>query len=221
MNIFIVIPFYNEEIYIKDVIKSVSKFRFPIIVIDDGSVDKSAKIVKNIKARNLTILNHNKNLGKGMAIKTGADYAFSHNADAVIFMDSDGQHLAQDIDKFVEVLKLRKYDIVFGTRIFGYSVPLVRYLGNKFASVFVNILFGIYVSDLICGFRAITKKAYKKLRWESTGYGIETEMVIMTKKFKLKYCEVPVQSVYHDRSKGVNLIDAVEIFWEVIKWKLK
>jgi hypothetical protein len=99
-------------------------------------------------------------------------------------------------------------------------MPLVRFLGNKFASVLISLLFGIYVSDLICGFRAFTKNAYKKIKWESRGYGIETEMIIKTGKAGLRHCEVPVETVYYDRFKGVTILDAFSILFDVFKWRL-
>jgi hypothetical protein len=96
----------------------------------------------------------------------------------------------------------------------------VRYIGNKFASLFISFLFGIYVSDILCGYRAITKRAYKKIIWESTGYGVETEMVINIAKANLKYCEVPVETVYLDNYKGVTILDAFGILGNALKWRV-
>ena len=165
-----------------------------------------------------TILTHRVNLGKGAAMKTGAEAAFAFGADGVIFMDSDGQHKVSDLPKFVEALK--KYDVVLGSRTLSHGVPLVRFLGNKFASMLIASLFGIYVSDLVCGYRAITKDAYEKVAWESSGYAVETEMVIKTAKYGLKYCEVPVETVYLDNVKGVTILDAFNILLDVFRWRL-
>ena len=93
-------------------------------------------------------------------------------------------------------------------------------MGNKLASVLVGFMFGIYVSDLICGFRGLTKNAYKKIKWESTGYGVETEMVIRTKKNGLSHCEVPVETVYYDNYKGVSIIDALGVLVNLFRWRL-
>lgn len=221
MKIFIVVPVYNEVEKITSVVKSILKYKFPIIVVDDGSVDNSRIKIKNLKFKNIKLLEHKINLGKGAALKTGCDYAFSHGAEAVVMMDSDGQHLASDLDQFVKKLKSDSYDLVLGSRNLNMGVPLDRYMGNKIASVIVALLYGIYVSDLICGFRAITKKAYNKIRWESQGYGVEVEMVIKIKKFALKYCEVPVQTVYYDNFKGVSILDAFGILGNLILWKFR
>ncbi len=216
MNITIVVPFYNEKKHIKEVVDGLSSYRLPVVVVDDGSSDSYA--LKN--SPKVTLLKHKINLGKGAAMKTGTDFAFSNGADAVIFMDGDNQHKPEDIKKFIEVLQTGKYDAVFGARNFNYSVPLIRYMGNKVVSMLLRILFGIYVSDVLCGFKALTKKAYKAVYWESTGYGVETEMIARFGKNKLTYKEVSIEAIYHDKVKGVTVLDAFGIMGQIVKWKL-
>lgn len=217
MKIYIVVPAYNEGKRIGKVLKELKAQRLPVIVVDDGSKDNTYK--EALKSKYL-VLKHRINLGKGAAMKTGAMAAFKLGADAVIFMDSDGQHKVEDLPNFTKALNT-KTDIVFGSRNLGLKMPFVRFAGNKVASVFVNILFGIYVSDLVCGFRAITKKAFSKIMWESTGYGVETEMVIRTAKSGLIHCEVPVKTVYYDQYKGVSIMDAFDILFSVLRWRIK
>lgn len=220
MKISIVLPIYNEEKRINNVLKDLSLNKLPIVIVDDGSNDKSNEKINNLKNKNTTILTHKINLGKGAALKTGCEYAFSHGADAIVMMDSDGQHKVADLNKFVEKLQTNKYDVIFGSRNLNVSAPIDRFLGNKIASVIVNIMFGIYVSDLICGYRAFTLKGYKKIKWQSIGYGVETEMVIRTKKAKLIYCEVPVETIYYDNYKGVSILDAFQVLANLFYWKL-
>ncbi|HKC04969.1 MAG TPA: glycosyltransferase family 2 protein [Patescibacteria group bacterium] len=220
MKIFVVIPLFNEEKHIVKVLKDIFKYKLPVIIVDDGSRDSSKSKIRNLKLKNVVFLEHKVNLGKGAAMKTGADYAFDRGANAVIFMDSDGQHEATDLPKFVKELKSGNCDVVFGSRNLNFGVPLIRYLGNKMASVFVHFLFKIYVSDLVSGFRALTHRGYKKIKWDSTGYGVETEMVIRTAKAGIKYCEIPVETIYYDKVKGVTILDAFGIFADVLKWKL-
>ncbi len=221
MRIFITVPFYNEKKHIADVIKELSIYKVPTVLVDDGSTDNYELKIKNLKLKNMTLIKHKINLGKGAAMKTGADYAFSKGADAVIFMDGDNQHKSEDVKKFIEILETGKCDAVFGARNFNYSVPLIRYMGNKVVSILLRILFGIYVSDVLCGFKALTKKAYKLIYWESTGYGVETEMIARfgKNKSKLMYKEVPIDAIYHDKVKGVTILDAFGIMGEIIKWR--
>jgi len=219
MKIFVVIPLFNEEKHIVKVLKDVSFYKLPVVVVDDGSIDDSKKMILDCRLKNTTLLEHKINLGKGAAMKTGADYAFSHGADAIIFMDSDGQHQASDLPKFIDALESGKYDIVSGSRNYSYGVPLVRFLGNKFASVVMSAMFHIYISDVLCGFKGLTKNAYEKLRWDSSGYGVETEIVARAGKTKLNICEVPVGTVYHNKVKGVTILDAFGILGDVVRWK--
>jgi glycosyltransferase involved in cell wall biosynthesis len=220
MNIFIIVPLLNEERHIVGLLKDLSKYGLSVVVVDDGSTDSSRLKIKDFKLKNLTLLTHQINLGKGAAMKTGADYAFNHGADAVIFMDSDGQHNSSDLPGFIKALESGDYGVVFGSRNYGYGVPLVRYLGNKFASVIMSFFFHTYVSDVVCGFKGVTKEAYKKIKWDSAGYGVEAEIVARVGKIQISHCEVPIKTIYHDKVKGVTILDAFGIFGEIIRWKL-
>lgn len=218
MKIALVVPAYKEAKKIEQVLSELKQYRLPVIVVDDGSKDQTFEIARKSGVKTLR---HRVNLGKGAALKTGCELAFSEGAEAVIMMDSDGQHRAADLPKFIEALKSGQYDVVFGTRNYNLGVPFVRFIGNKVASVLISVLFGIYVSDLLCGYRGFTKKAYEDFKWQSRGYGVETEMVIRTGVCKLRRCEVPVETIYYEKFKGVTVLDAAGIFFEVINWRVK
>lgn len=222
MKIAVILPIYNEEKQINRVLNKLPQINLPVFLINDGSTDRTLQLIKK-KIRNkpkITLLSHKINLGKGSALKTGCEAAFRENIDAVIFMDSDGQHNTADLQKFINKLETGKYDIVLGSRNLHHGVPLIRFLGNKFASVLISVLFGRYVSDILCGFRAITKKGYKKLDFESTGYGVETEMIVKSCKYKLKTSEVPIETIYYDKHKGVTILDAFGILLDVVRWRI-
>ena len=216
MKIFIIIPAFNEERRIAGVLNDVKNVGLPVIVVDDGSRDSTYEIAKK---HQVIVLKHKINLGKGAALKTGCEAAILMGAESIIMMDSDGQHKSSDISKFIEKINIGKYDIVFGSRNLSMGVPLIRFIGNKIESVLISLLFGIYIPDPICGFRAMTKKAFNRLNLESVGYDIETEMVIKTRLLTLKYCEIPVETIYYDKFKGVTLLDAINIMSNVIKWR--
>lgn len=217
MKIYIVIPAFNESRRISTLLDDVKKTGFPIIVVDDGSNDSTYEVAKK---HQVIVLRHKINLGKGAALRTGCEAAILMGAEAIIMMDSDGQHKASDLSKFVDKVESKKYDVVLGSRNLNMGVPLVRYIGNKIASVLISSLFGVYVSDPICGFRAMTKKGYQKLGLTARGYDIESEMVIKIKESGLRYCEVPVETVYYDKFKGVTILDALSILFSIIKWKI-
>ena len=222
MKLSIIIPVFNEEKTVKELIERVISVKIPgvekeIIVVDDGSNDEG---YKSVKGKSVILIRHKINLGKGAAMKTGADFAFGKGAEAVIFMDSDGQHNASDLPLFLNELKKSKHVIVFGTRNLKGKSPAVRFVGNRIASFIIKLLFGIFVTDSLCGFRAMTAKAYSQIRWESPGYGVESEIVAKVSRSGLSYIEVPVRTIYLDNNKGVSLLDALGIFTEIIKWKL-
>lgn len=216
-RLFIVMPAYNEAKRIDSVLRDITKNDYPVIVIDDGSKDDTFRKAKEHK---VIVLRHKINLGKGAALRTGCEAAFAMGAEAIVMMDSDGQHNVEDLPKFTEKIQTGKYDVVLGSRNISFGIPLVRFLGNKFASILIVLLFRIYISDLICGFRALTKKAYQQMALKSSDYGIETEMVIKTAKLKLRYCEIPVETIYYDKFKGVTVLNAVGILFDVIKWRI-
>lgn len=222
MNIGIVLPVYNEEKKIEQVLEKLKSQDLVIYVVDDGSTDTSNQIITKFSRRlkRIKSYRHTINLGKGAAIKTGFDAAFADGMDAVIMMDSDGQHSTRDLNKFIEKLETKRYDMVLGSRSLGRGVPLIRFFGNKFASVLITLLFSYYISDILCGFRAITKNAYGKLKIESTGYGVETEMIVKASKYKLKICEVGIETIYHDKHKGVTILDSIGILLDVLRWRI-
>lgn len=218
MKIFLIIPSFNEGKRLHTTLNQ-TKRHVPqkhTVVIDDGS-----RTPENLpKGSKATLIRHQINLGKGMAMKTGADFAFSRGAKAVIFIDADLQHNPKYLPKFKKLLK--NHDLVFASRRPSLNAPFIRLLGNKLASIYINILFGVYVSDLLSGYRALNKKAYQLLKWQSPRYGVETEMVarLGKNKNKLKWAEFPIETIYVNKYKGVTIIDAIKILTNSIWWKL-
>lgn len=222
MKTSIVIPANNESGHILNVFKGIRKenAEIPIVVVDDGSSDDTWAKLNEINDNKLIILRHRVNLGKGAAMKTGAQYSFNNGFDSVIFMDADGQHSPEDLQKFIDKLNENDYDVIFGVREEAKDVPIVRGFGNKIGIVIVYLLFGIKVSDLLCGYRAINRSAWEEMSLLSTGYGIETEMVAKTAVLKLNYTQVIVRTIYHDKTKGVTILHAFAILIDVIRWRL-
>lgn len=214
-KIFVVIPAYNEASRIREVVRGVKKFCQNIIVVDDGSKDETEKVARKSQ---VTILRHRLNLGKGAAMKTGVEAAFLLGAEKVVLLDADGQHNPAHLPVFIKALN-SGYDVVFGCRDLSSGVPLVRLYGNKFGSFLISLVFGIYRSDLLCGFMAFTRETYKKIEWDSVRYGVETEIVARVGKNKLKYTEVPIETIYKDKYKGTTILDALGILLSIPRWK--
>ncbi len=215
MKIVIVVPAYNESRYIAKFLDKLLTYTKDVVVVDDGSLDKTCEVVR---AKGVTCLSHLVNLGKGSALKTGCEYAFTKlGAEAVIIMDGDDQHIVEDISLFEKALK-KGAGVVLGVRQMDAKMPLMRMLGNKAMSILINILFSSYIADIPSGFKAFTKSAYRSIKWHSTGYEVETEIAVRIAKGKLSYTEVPISTVYHDKEYGFNLLDAAKILLKLPYW---
>jgi len=218
-RIFVIIPAYNEETHIKNTIAGAREYAENITVVDDGSTDKTYAKAKALTG-NIKVLRHKINLGKGAALKTGCETALKLGADILVMMDADGQHDPDDIPRLVKELKEKKLDIVFGSRNLDKNAPLYRSLGNKLLTKMVILLSGMPVCDILSGFRAFKSDAYQKLKWQSSDYSVETEMIINAGKNKLKYEEIAIKTIYNDNYKGMNIASGLKIFFNILKWSL-
>lgn len=219
MKVAVLIPGHNEEKYLATVLKKVTKQHAgPVVVIDDGSTDKTSKVAKRYTEH---VLRHELNLGKGAALLTGCEYAFDHlQADAVIFMDADDQHDPVEIPRFISELKAGS-TLVFGVRRESADMPLFRFLGNKLASVMLNILFQKYIPDIPSGYKAIARTAFPKVRWSSTGYAVEAEIAARTARNKLPFSTIDIEAIYHDTDKGMTLAEGLRIAVRLLQWKME
>lgn len=217
MKAFAVIPAYNEEKHIRQVIEKTKKHISPenIIIVDDGSKDNTQQ---EAEKTNVTILKHATNLGKGAALKTGCDYALKKGAEAIIALDSDGQHNPEQIPDFLNALK--NTGIIFGYREKRKEMPIVLKLGNWLIDTLLTILFNIKIKDTQCGYRAFKSETYKKIRWASTDYSVESEMIARTGKHKIPYSQIQVETIYLDKYKGTGVTDGISIALKMMWWKL-
>ena len=213
-KVWAVIPAYNEERDISAIVKKTKKYVEGIVVVDDGSRDKTRHAAEQANA---IVLSHAINLGKGAALKTGCDFAVKKGAKFIVALDADAQHNPGNIPRFIE--KLKNNDIVFGYRKASSKMPLVLRFGNWFISIVVNVLYGIRLNDTQCGFRAFSKEAYKKIRWNASDYSMESEMISRAGKQRLKYVQIPIETIYSDRYKGTTIIDGVKIVLNMVWWR--
>ncbi len=211
----VIIPAHNEEKHISKVIRNTQEYTKNIIVVDDGSTDNTFQEAKNSE---VTLIHHKVNLGKGAALKTGCDYAILNGATSLIVMDADGQHDPKEIINFKTNLK--ENDIVFSYRIGKESMPKILKFGNWFISKVAKTLYGPALHDTQCGFRAFSAETYKKIRWESCDYSLESEMIANVGKNKLKYSQIPIATIYNDKYKGTTALDGIKIVLKMIGWKI-
>ncbi len=211
----VIIPAYNEQRHIGSVISGAKMFADNIAVVDDGSRDRTSEIARQ---KGAIVLKHAVNLGKGNALKTGCDYALRKGADRFVAIDADGQHRPEQIPEFLKALNGK--DIVFGYRTFNRRMPFLFRIGNTVIGHVSKMLFGIELRDTQCGYRAFTAQAYRKIRWDSSDYRMESEMVMRVARHKLKYSELAIDTIYADRYKGTTLMDGVKITFNLLWWKL-
>ena len=199
------------------------------LLIEGEKASARNNIAKNSGA---IVLRHIVNLGKGAALKTGCDYAVRNmtrntkksaknnekNPNILIFIDGDGQHDADMIPVFTE--KLKDCDIAIGVRRFNKKMPFVMKFGNNFINFIINLLFHVKISDSQSGYRAVWAENYRKIRWKSQDYSMESEMIANIGKHKLKYSQVPIPTIYNDEYKGTTVVDGFRIVYNIIKWKL-
>jgi glycosyltransferase involved in cell wall biosynthesis len=141
-------------------------------------------------------------------------------ADFIVTLDGDGQHAPGDIPKLVGTLRKEKLDIVLGSRYLKTEMPVTKQLGNWLLSSASRIFFGVDVKDTQCGFKAFTRQAYGKIRWDSRNYSVESEIIMRTGKEKLKYKEIPIRTIYQDKFKGTTIIDGARIFFRMLWWRM-
>ncbi|HPD07739.1 MAG TPA: glycosyltransferase family 2 protein [Patescibacteria group bacterium] len=198
MKIVCVIPAWNEAKTIVNVIQDVKKHVDEVIVVDDGSEDKTANLAHSAGA---TVLVHRLNRGQGAALRTGTIYALNHGADIIVHFDADGQFTAQDIPKVIAPIVQGEADIVFGSRFLGAEhnmPPFKKRVVLPLARLFNLVFLGVRVRDPQNGFRALSAKAARQLNWQQDRMAHCSEILWLTRKAKLRYQEVGVKVKYND-----------------------
>ena len=224
MKICIVIPAYNEESVIRDVVDDIketfssTKYFCEVVVVNDRSTDDTAE-----NAQKATVINHLINQGAGGATSTGLRYAELGKANWVITLDGDGQHKASDALSCLEQAIKVNADLLIGSRLLSKEgMSKVKVLGNRGLTLITYLLFGINVTDSQSGLRIFSQKAIDVLEWKSTGYDFCSEMLWRAKKANLNIAEYPIQAIYTDysRSKGQSNWNAVNIVKSLVRRRI-
>ena len=202
----VVIPAYNEDTAIGDVIKNMTsllqkqKFTFEIVVVDDGSIDRTAEVSRQAGAH---VIEHVLNSGSGGATATGLSYANRKKFDIAVTMDADGQHNPKDVLRGIETMLEGNADLLIGSRLINSDgMSKVKILGNKGLSFITYLLFGVNSTDSQSGLRVFSKRALKQLKWKTSGYEFCSEMLWRAKQQGLTIDEYPIEAIYTDYSKG-------------------
>ncbi|MFW0837813.1 MAG: glycosyltransferase family 2 protein [Candidatus Komeilibacteria bacterium] len=214
-NIWLVVPAYNEEEKLEQVLSDLVNLPYSIVVVNDGSQDKTAAIVRRFPSINL--LNHRLNRGMGAALQTGDEYARQQGAEYIVHFDSDGQMRAADIEPMLAPLLAGQADITLGTRFANSQSQLPwfkKYILLQIGRC-INWLFtGLWLSDAHNGWRAFNKKVLDNLTIQQDAMAHNTEIVRAITRHHWAFQEVPVTIVYHEFGQG--LLGGIRIVRDLI-----
>lgn len=192
------IPAFNEESCIADVIIEAKKHVDNVVVCDDGSSDNTSQIAISEGAK---VIRHEKNLGKGAAMKSLFDYAKNNDAELMVMIDGDGQFKANEIPLLIKPL-LKGYDIVIGNRFEKNSeMPNYRAFGNKVLDKMTSMASDLPFEDTQSGFRSYSRRAINSISFQSDGFGSDAEILVNASKSELKITYVPVTVLYETGTK--------------------
>ena len=218
--LYAVIPAFNEESKIAKTVSIVTKFVNRIIVIDDGSQDKTASVAKAAGAD--IIIKHGVNTGQGASIRSGIQRALLEGADIAITIDGDFQHDPNDIPEITKPIVQKECDIVIGSRFFKgiLHIPKMRFLFNMILSICYRILFGFKAIDSQSGFRAFNRNAMKVMNFQANRYDWTCEVADIIVQNRLTYKEVGITIRYFDKKDQASVQVAVSMFVGMLRYYL-
>jgi len=213
-----VIPAFREEKHIGEVARAVRAEGFDLIVVDDGSADRTAEVAAQAGA---IVIRHEQNLGKGIALNDGFEYARNHGYEVVVTLDADGQHRPDEIRRFVEAYVRTGIPVLIGNRMADTrDMPLVRRWTNRFMSWWLSRLMGQYVPDTQCGFRLYRSDVIPYIEASSERFAAESEILLHVARRGIRIGAVPISTVYgNERSKVNPLADTVRFFRMIRRYR--
>jgi glycosyltransferase involved in cell wall biosynthesis len=230
----VLVPVYNEERTLEEVVRRVCDFQIPkeIILVDDGSEDQSRKILtrlqeENARAKNplnqIKVFFQPVNQGKGAALKT----ALSHvTGDIVIVQDADLEYDPKDYPSLLAPIQAGQADVVYGTRFVGGGAHRVHFfwhsMGNRMLTLLSNMLTNLNLSDMEVGYKVFRAEVLKGIELKSKRFGFEPEITVKLAKKGCRFYEVPIS--YHGRTyeegKKITWKDGVAALYYMIRFRL-
>jgi glycosyltransferase involved in cell wall biosynthesis len=207
-----VIPAYQEEKHIGDVVRRTRQQLDDVLVVDDGSNDQTAARAREAGA---DVIVHPQNRGKGETIKTGLRHWLDRQFDFVIVLDADGQHRPEEIDRFIAAaFSAAEPKLVVGNRMNDVAhMPLVRRIVNGYMSRKISRVCGQNIPDTQCGFRMVHRQLIPELLGGADRFDYETEMLIFASRKGYRIESVPISTVYCDEVSSIHPIrDTIRFF---------
>ncbi|MEY2536904.1 MAG: hypothetical protein QOG67_644, partial [Verrucomicrobiota bacterium] len=199
-----VIPAFNEEKHIGDVVRRTREQLDHVLVVDDGSSDETAGLAREAGAE---VIVHPENRGKGESIKSGLRYWLERQLTWVVILDADGQHRPEEIDRLIRAAASDGASLLLGNRMKDISsMPLVRRWVNRYMSKKISRLCGQDIPDTQCGFRMLHRHFIPEVLTGTDRFDYETEMLIIASRKGFRIESVPISTVYSDEVSSINPI---------------
>jgi glycosyltransferase involved in cell wall biosynthesis len=210
-SIAVVIPAYREEKHIGDVVRRTRQQLDHVLVVDDGSNDQTAARAREAGAE---VIVHPQNRGKGEAIKTGLSHWLDREFTWALILDGDGQHLPEEIDRFVSAASTIDAQMFIGTRMKDLSgMPLLRRIVNRYMSKRISRICGQEIPDTQCGFRMLHRQLIPEVLAGANRFDYETEMLIFASRKGYRIESIPISTVYCDEVSSIHPIhDTIRFF---------
>ena len=225
-SISFIVPAYNEEKTIREALRKLIaldvNLEKEILVIDDGSKDKTAKIVREMARENISVklISHKQNAGKGAALRTGFDLA---SGDIVAIQDADLEYNVDDFKKLIKPIASGKFKVVYGSRFLkknqkGYGM---FYFGNKFLSLLTSVIYFVKITDMETCYKVFDKSVAKSLKIESRGFGVEPEITAKVIRGKNKILELPIDYFPRTKNEGkkIRISDGIVAVWTLLRYR--
>lgn len=226
----IIIPCYNEVNSISitlDKVKLNIDTTDNIIIVDDYSNDGTRELLKNLNDNSIQVFFHEKNYGKGMAIRTAFE-KFEHLKDIIIIQDADLEYNPEDYELLLKPFFKTNADIVYGSRFIGgqryYRIHFFwHYVANKILTTLTNFVTNLNMSDMETGYKVFKKSVIKNLKLQENSFGFEPEITIKLAKKKYVFYEVPISYAgrSYEEGKKIGLKDAFIALFCILKYSIK
>lgn len=224
MLLSIIIPAFNEAAFLPEVIRRVKETPYDkeIIIVDDGSTDGTPEYLNDLNAKDIKIIFHNENMGKGAAVRSGLAVA---TGDVVIIQDADLEYDPKDYQVLLEPIIDGKADVVYGSRFLGGPHRVLFFwhsVGNSLITLLSNMLTDLNLTDMETGYKAFRKEVFTNIRIESNRFGFEPEITSKVAKKGFRIYEVPIS--YSGRSyqegKKITWKDGIKAIFTVLRYNL-
>src|SRR3990172_1937284 len=224
MKLSVIIPVYNEVESIETILKRVqgTKLAHEILVVDDGSIDGTRSILKKLDGKKgVRVILHEKNRGKGAAVRTGMSAA---KGDVLLIQDADLEYDPRDYPELIKPIQEGLADVVYVSRFLGGSHRVTMFwhmVANRILTFMTNILYNTILTDMETGYKVFKREVARDLRLRAKRFDFEPEFTAKILKRKIRLFEVPItfNPRDYDEGKKIGLKDAFAAVWALLKYR--